>query len=59
MHPSKVRGRELEFWNVGFLGELKIFLISGKGGVALGGGRCFLGEGHFILHPFSHFEMQD
>ena len=46
-------------WNFGFSGEVKIFLISGRGLPYEGGGVYFVRGGQFILHSFSHFEMQD
>ena len=55
--PTKVRmGVELEFWV--FRGGQNIFDF--REGVALwGGGVYFVRGGQFILHSFSHFEMQD
>ena len=48
-----------DFGILSFLGEVKIFLISG-GLFYDGGGRLYLLEGgHFILCPFYHFELQD
>ena len=50
--PTKVRGS----WNFGVWGGG--FLIS-VGGCPIREGVYFVGVGQFILHPFSHFEMQD
>ena len=50
--PAKVRGS----WNSGFLGSVKIFLIS-VGGWPMR--LYFFGGGQFIVRPFSHFGMQD
>ena len=62
MHTLLRLGRESEFWNFEFLAEVKIFLISGGRGYICPMRRVglfFLGEGQFILHPFSRFEMKD
>ena len=56
MHPLLRLGEESEFWNFEFLGEVKIYLI--LGGCPMRG-LYFLGGGQFVLHPFSHFEMED
>ena len=50
VHPVRVRG-EFEFWNFGFLGEVKVFLISG--GVIFRRGRSVI-----ILRPCSHLKCK-